>query len=100
MQDNEPNLSEFPFLNNDSYNYFSRTDLSKEDLQLGSQLSAATRSVIQNLISSLATSILLVQTDLEMPLKAEISRAYLKGMIDAQKYLLDLESLISEENNS
>lgn len=100
MQDNEPNLSEFPFLSNDSYNYFSRSELSKEDLQLGSQLSAATRNVIQNLISSLATSILLVQTDLEMPLKAEISRAYLKGMIDAQKYLLDLENLISEENNS
>lgn len=99
MQEPQPDLNEFPFLNNDQYNYFERKDITKEDIMLGSQLSASTRCLAQNLISSLATNILLVETDLDCPLKAEIHRAYLKGMIDSLKYILDLENLISEETN-
>lgn len=99
MQEPKPDLSEFPFLNNDQYNYFERVNITKEDVMLGSQLSASTRCLAQNLISSLATNILMVQTDLDSPLKSEIHRAYLKGMIDSLKYLLDLENLISEETN-
>lgn len=94
----EPNPNLAPFLSNDEYNFFEKVELDEKEAILAGDLSHHTRKLIQNLISSFATSLLMVQTDLDAPLRSEIQRAYIKGMIDACKYLLDLKQTIEQEN--
>ena len=87
-------------LDNKEYNYFHRVDLSDEEQKAGTVLSHLNKQLIQNIISRIAVDILRVPTDLDKPLQAEIQRSYLKGQIDAYKYLLDLETYIEENEET